>query len=135
MSLECPVDAHLSNRISLRLEEADRRLIPYADKAHNLEPVNPPMPPDIRGSVQKFIPNNSALAGVVVQVLKSVFQVPTLPLPLVKTIVERALEQSRTMEVKVDSSIFVDKLTIYANQLRPRYLAQINEVRKRGQKW
>jgi hypothetical protein len=93
------------------------------------------MPPDIRGSVQKFIPNNGPLASVVVQVLKSVFQVPTLPLPLVKTIVERALEQSRTMEVKVDSSIFVDKLTIYANQLRPRYLAQINEVRKRGQKW
>jgi hypothetical protein len=93
------------------------------------------MPPDIRGCVQKFIPNNAALAAVVQQVLKNVFQVNHLPLPLVKQVVERALEQSRTMEMKVDSTIFQDKLTLYAQQLRPRYLAQLNEIRKRGNKW
>jgi hypothetical protein len=93
------------------------------------------MPPDITGCVRKFIPNNPALAQVVGKVLKSVFQVHSLPLPLVKQLVERAFEQSRSMEMKVESPIFEEKLTIYANQLRPRYLAQINEVRKRGQKW
>lgn len=93
------------------------------------------MPPDLRGSVHKFIPNNAALSGVVVQVLKSVFQSPSLPLSLVKEVVARALEQSRTMEMKAESAIFVEKLTVYANQLRPRYLSQINDIRKRGKKW
>jgi hypothetical protein len=93
------------------------------------------MPPDIRGAVAKFVPNNVALATVVQQVLKTVFQVNHLPLPLVKQVVERALEQSRTMEMKVESSIFAEKLTSYAQQLRPRYLAQLNEIRKRGNKW
>jgi hypothetical protein len=93
------------------------------------------MPPDIRSSVLKFIPSNTALADVVAQVLKATFQVNHLPLPLVKQVVERAMEQSRTMEVKVESNLFHDKLLAYAQQLRPRYLAQLNEIRKRGMKW
>ena len=93
------------------------------------------MPPDIRGYVIKFIPNNTALADVVTHVLKVTFQVSHLPLPLVKQVVERAMEQSRTMEMKVDSAQFQDKLLMYAQQLKPRYLAQLNEIRKRGNKW
>lgn len=93
------------------------------------------MPPDITGCVFKFVPNNAAISSVVIRVLKNVFQVHTLPLPLVKQVVERALEQSRTMDMKVESAIFEDKLTSYANQLRPRYVAQLNELRKRGKKW
>ena len=93
------------------------------------------MPPDILGAVHKFLPNNAALSTVVVKVLKNVYQVQSLPLPLVKAMVERALEQSRTMDMKVESSIFEDKLTSYANQLRPRFMSQINDMRKRGKKW
>lgn len=93
------------------------------------------MPPDIGGCVRKFIPNNAALSNVVIKVLKNVFQVHTLPLPLVKQIVERAFEQSRTMDMKIESILFEEKLTSYANQLRPRFLAQINEIRKRGKSW
>ncbi|MCE3236591.1 MAG: hypothetical protein K0Q50_2782 [Vampirovibrio sp.] len=93
------------------------------------------MPPDITGCVFKFVPNNAAISSVVIRVLKSVFQSHTLPLPLVKQVVERALEQSRTMDMKVESAMFEDKLTSYASQLRPRYVAQLNELRKRGKKW
>jgi hypothetical protein len=93
------------------------------------------MPPDIRGYVIKFIPNNTALADVVTHALKATFQVNHLPLPLVKQVVERAMEQSRTKEMKVDSAQFQDKLLMYAQQLKPRYLAQLNEIRKRGNKW
>ncbi|HEY9685617.1 MAG TPA: hypothetical protein V6C52_01435 [Coleofasciculaceae cyanobacterium] len=92
------------------------------------------MPPDISGCVHKFIPNNAELSSVVIKILKNVYQTSTLPLPLVKQIVERAFEQSR-MDMKPDSSVFQEKLTSYANQLRPRYLAKINEIRKRGSKW
>jgi hypothetical protein len=93
------------------------------------------MPPDITGCVYKFVPNNAAISSVVIKVLKNVFQVHTLPLPLVKQVVERALEQSRTMDMKVESALFEEKLTSYANQIRPRYIAQLNELRKRGKKW
>lgn len=93
------------------------------------------MPPDIAGCVHKFVPNNAAISNVVIKVLKNVFQVHTLPLPLVKQVVERALEQSRTMDMKVESALFEEKLTSYANQIRPRYVAQLNELRKRGKKW
>lgn len=92
------------------------------------------MPPDISGCVHKFIPNNPALSKVVIKVLRNVFQTPSLPLALVKQVVERAFDQSRT-EMKADSAIFEDKLVAYVNQLRPRYLAQINDIRKKGKKW
>ena len=93
------------------------------------------MPPDITGCVYKFIPNNAAISSVVIKVLKNVFQVHSLPLSLVKQVVERALEQSRTMDMKVESAQYEEKLTMYANQIRPRYVAQLNELRKRGKKW
>lgn len=93
------------------------------------------MPPDITGCVHKFVPNNAALSSVVIKVLKKVFQTHTLPLPLVKQVVERALEQSRTMEMKVETSQFEEKLAMYANQLKPRYMAQINDIRRQGKKW
>ncbi len=93
------------------------------------------MPPDIQGYVRKFIPNNVELAHVVTKVLKNVYQANSLPMELVKQVVERAFEQSRMAEMKVESTIFEEKLTMYASQLRPRYLAKINEIRKRGKKW
>ncbi len=93
------------------------------------------MPPDIQGCVFKFVPNNPALSSVVIRVLKKSFQVHTLPLPLVKQVVERALEQSRTMDMKVESAVFEDKLMTYANQIRPRFVAQLNDLRKQGKKW
>jgi hypothetical protein len=93
------------------------------------------MPPDITGCVYKFVPNNPAISSVVIRVLKNVFQAHTLPLPLVKQVVERALEQSRTMDMKVESAVFEEKLASYANQLRPRYIAQLNDLRKRGKTW
>jgi hypothetical protein len=93
------------------------------------------VPADIRSAVHKFISNNAAMSDVVQSVLKHTFQVHSLPLPLVKQVVERAMEQSRTMEMKVDSVVYKEKLAIYAQSLRPRYLAQLNEVRKRGMKW
>jgi hypothetical protein len=92
------------------------------------------MPPDISGYVHKFIPNNADLSKIVIKVLRNVYQSPTLPMQLVKQVVERAFEQIR-MDIKTDSHIFEEKLTMYASQLRPRYLAQINEIRKRGKKW
>lgn len=93
------------------------------------------MPPDITGCVYKFVPNNPAVSSVVIKVLKQVFQSHTLPLPLVKQVVERALEQSRTMDIKVESSLFEEKLVSYSNQIRPRFVAQLNDLRKRGKKW
>lgn len=93
------------------------------------------MPPDIQGCVYKFLPNNPAVASVVMKVLKSVYQTHTLPLPLVKQVVERALEQSRTMDMKVESVVYEEKLSSYANQLRAKYKTQLNEIRMRGKKW
>jgi hypothetical protein len=93
------------------------------------------MPPDIQGSVYKFVPNNPALSSVVIKVLKRAFQVHTLPLALVKQVVERALEQSRDMDMKVESNAFEDKLMAYANQVRPRFKAQLNDLRRQGKKW
>ena len=93
------------------------------------------MPPDIQGCVYKFLPNNPAVSSVVIKVLKSVYQAHTLPLPLVKQVVERALEQSRTMDMKVESAVYEEKLVSYANQLRAKYKTQLNEIRMRGKKW
>lgn len=93
------------------------------------------MPPDIQGCVFKFVPNNPALSSVVIKVLKRAYQAHTLPMPLVKAVVERALEQSRMMEMKVDSVLFEEKLLSYANQLRPRFITQLNELRRQGKKW
>lgn len=93
------------------------------------------MPPDIQGAVFKFVPNNPSISSVVIKVLKNVYQVPSLPLPLVKAMVERALDQSRSMDIKVESVLFEEKLTSYANQIRPRFQAQINDLRRRGKKW
>jgi hypothetical protein len=93
------------------------------------------MPPDITGCVHKFIPNNAAIANVVIKVLRNTYQTHTLPIQLVKQVVERALEQSRTMEMKVESAIFEEKLTSYAHQIRPRYVAQLNDLRRQGKKW
>lgn len=93
------------------------------------------MPPDIQGCVFKFVPNNPVLSSVVIKVLKKTFQTHTLPMPLVKQVVERALEQSRTMDMKVESAIFEDKLLAYANQIRPRFIAQLNDLRRQGKKW
>lgn len=93
------------------------------------------MPPDIKACVFKFVPNNPGISAVVIKVLKNIFQAHSLPLPLVKQVVERALEQSRAMELKVDSQLFEDKLASYAHQLRPRYISQLNELRKQGKKW
>lgn len=93
------------------------------------------MPPDIQGCVFKFVPNNPVLSSVVIKVLKKTFQSHTLPLPLVKQVVERALEQSRTMDIKVESATFEDKLLAYANQIRPRFIAQLNDLRRQGKKW
>jgi hypothetical protein len=93
------------------------------------------MPPDIQGCVHKFLPNNPVVSNVVIKVLKNTYQSHTLPLPLVKQVVERALEQSRTMDMKAESTIFEEKLSSYANQLRARYKTQLNEIRTRGKKW
>ena len=93
------------------------------------------MPPDIQGCVYKFLPNNPAVASVVIKVLKSTYQTHTLPLPLVKQVVERALEQSRTMDMKVESVVYEEKLSSYANQIRAKYKNQLNEIRMRGKKW
>lgn len=93
------------------------------------------MPPDIQGCVYKFLPNNPAVSSVVMKVLKNVYQTHTLPMALVKQVVERALEQSRTLDIKVESSQYEEKLSSYAHQLRARYKAQINDIRTRGKKW
>ena len=93
------------------------------------------MPPDIQGCVYKFLPNNPAVANVVMKVLKNTYQTPTLPMALVKQVVERALEQSRTLDLKVESIQYEEKLASYANQLRARYKNQILELRSRGKKW
>lgn len=93
------------------------------------------MPPDIQGCVYKFLPNNPVVSSIVIKVLKSTYQTHTLPLQLVKQVVERALEQSRTMDMKVESVVYEEKLSSYANQIRARYKTQLNEIRMRGKKW
>lgn len=93
------------------------------------------MPPDIAGCVRKFIPNNARLAEVVIKVCRNVYPAPSLPMQLVKLLVDRAFEQSRAPDMKIDSQLFEDKLTQYANQLRPRFMSQIMDLRKRGRKW
>ena len=93
------------------------------------------MPPDIQACVYKFLPNNPAIASVVMRVLKSVYQTPILPMPMVKQVVERALEQSRTLDMKVESTNFEEKLSSYAHQLRARYKTELKDLRTRGKKW
>jgi hypothetical protein len=48
--------------------------------------------------------------------------------------VERALEQSRTMEMKMESNIFEDRLQAYVNQVCPRFIVQLNDLRRQGKK-
>jgi hypothetical protein len=54
---------------------------------------------------------------------------------MVKQVVERALEQSRTLDMKVESAVFEERLSSYANQLRGRYKTQLADIRNRGKKW
>jgi len=93
------------------------------------------MPPDIQGCVFKFLPNNPTVSAVVIRVLRNVYQTHSLPMQLVKQVVERALEQSRTLDMKVESVIYEEKLTGYAHQIRARYKTELNEIRMRGKKW
>ncbi len=93
------------------------------------------MPSDISGSVAKFIPNNTALASVITKVLKHVYQVRSLPMDLVKLVVEKAMEQSREPDARIDNSRFEDRLTVYATSLKPRYVAKLNQIRRQGKTW
>jgi hypothetical protein len=92
------------------------------------------MPPDTGACVRKFIPNNTALASIVVKVCDSVFRARTLPLPLVKLMVDRAFDQARQGD-DIKSAKFEYKLTEYANAIKPRFMAQIMDIRKRSKKW
>jgi hypothetical protein len=93
------------------------------------------MPPDVKACVNKFLPNNPVVANVVLKVLKNAYQTHILPMPMVKQVVERALEQSRTLDMKVESAVFEERLSSYANQLRGRYKTQLADIRNRGKKW
>lgn len=88
------------------------------------------MPPDVPACVRKFIPNNAKLAKLVVKVLNTVYGVRYLPMDLVRLTVRRAFELERDLEMEIESSIFEEKLHIYANQLRPRFIGKINQIRR-----
>ena len=93
------------------------------------------MPPDIAACVRKFIPNNPKLAAVVIKVCESTFRVRTLPLPLVKMMVDKAFDQTRRGDVDIESHVFEEKLLQYANSIKPRFMAQIADMRRQGKKW
>lgn len=93
------------------------------------------MPPDIQGSARKFIPNNPPLLKVVTKVLQNSFRVRTLPLDLVKLTVRRAFELERDLEMEVQSSIFEEKLSMYVNQIKPRFMSKINQLKNQSRKW
>ncbi len=93
------------------------------------------MPPDATSLVRKFIPNNPKLSNVVNKVCQNCFPSRFLPMELIKMLVTRAFELSRQTDMEVESKVFEEKLTSYANQIKPRFLAKINEMRRRGKKW
>jgi len=93
------------------------------------------MPPDVDGLVRKFVPNNPKLAKIITKLLNSEFRSRTLPDELVKHVVRRAFELERDMEVEIDSTVFNEKLKLYVVQIKPRYLAKINQVKNTNRKW
>ena len=88
------------------------------------------MPPDVQSCVRKFIPNNAPLSRLVTKVLNTVYGVRYLPMDLVRLVVRRAFELERDLEMEIDSSIFEEKITLYAHQLRPRFNSKINQIRR-----
>lgn len=93
------------------------------------------MPPDSRGLVLKFIPNHPKLAEKVYRVLSNVFRARFLPQELVKLIVRRAFEMEREQDMEIESTVFEEKLTSYAHQLRPRFMKQIVHGNRKTTKW
>lgn len=93
------------------------------------------MPPDIEGLVRKFVPNNPKLAKIIHKMLSGEFRTRTLPDELVKNVVRRAFELERDLEVEIDSTVFYEKLKLYVVQIKPRYLAKINQVKNQHKKW
>jgi len=88
------------------------------------------MPPDVQSCVRKFTPSNPKLAKMVTKVLNTVYGVRYLPMDLVRLVVRRGFELERDLEIEIDSSIFEEKITLYAHQLRPRFQSKINQVRR-----
>ena len=93
------------------------------------------MPPDINASVHKFLPNNGPAANIISSVLQATYRTRFLPADLVKMAVHRAIELERDLDIPVKSSIYREKLEVYAKELRPRFLHKINEMNRQGKKW
>ena len=88
------------------------------------------MPPDVNASVRKFVPNSPKLSKLITKVLNTVYGVRYLPLDLVRLTVRRAFELERDLEIDVESTIFEEKLTVYARQLRPRFASKLGQIRR-----
>lgn len=93
------------------------------------------MPPDARSMVLKFVPNNPKIAKSTINVLNNVFGARFLPQELVKIIVRRAFELERDQQIEPESTIFAEKLSAYAQQIKPRFMKKIVDGNRRTKKW
>ena len=91
---------------------------------------------DIQGAVRRFIPNNPKLLKVVTKVLTMTFRVRELPLDLVKLTVQRAFELSRDMQqMDVESTVFEEKLVMFTQQIKPRFMSKLQQQRQQKKSW
>ncbi|MBX2861103.1 MAG: hypothetical protein KTR14_07700 [Vampirovibrio sp.] len=89
------------------------------------------MPPDVAALIRKYVPNNPKLAKVVQRICDTEYRSRFLPDQLIKLIVNRGLEMVRT-GYKEEDNAFYEKLNEYAKFLRPRFIAKINEMKRKG---
>ena len=93
------------------------------------------MPPDARALVNKFVPNNTRLAKVVLNTLNDVFKARFLPQELVKVVVRRAMELEREQDMDVESSVFTEKLKSYVTQVKPRFMKMVIQGNRSTRSW
>jgi len=89
---------------------------------------------DIQSAVRRFVPNNPPLSKLVIKILNQTFRVRELPLDLVRMTVQRAFELTRDLEIEIESNVFEEKLLFFVQQIKPRFLAKIQQQRQQARK-
>lgn len=92
------------------------------------------MPPDTTALVRRFMPNNIKLGNIIIRVCEQEFKARTLPMQLIKVMVDRALDESRKSDNNMESRKMEEKLREYAVSIKPRFMSQIMESQRRGRR-
>lgn len=91
------------------------------------------MPADYVSLLRGMLPGNPKLTHVMADVLKSSFNVRFLPQPLIRLMINKALEEVRKHGTEImKEPTFAESLGRHAFTLKGRFQAQISQLNQTG---